>query len=70
MRYCDTVLCLVLALILELRDGWQYAVTPPGAPMPSVWFEDITPRADQDRWYRVTLPAATPPDAHAVFRSH
>ena len=70
MRYCDTVLCLVLALILELRDGWQYAVTPPGAPVPSMWFEDITPRADQDRWYRVTLPAATQPDAHAVFRSY
>ena len=70
MRYCDTVLVLVFAAILELSDGWQYALTTPGAPPPGAWSKDITPRADRDRWYRVTLPATTPRDAHLVFRSY
>ncbi len=70
MRYCDTVLVLILAAVLELRDGWQYALTTPAAPQPGAWSETIEARVDRDRWYRVTLPAATPRDAHLVFRSY
>lgn len=74
MRYCDTVIvpvcAVILAAILELRDGWQYAVSAPGAPPPATWSEEIAPRASDERWYRVTLPATTPPDAHLVFRSY
>lgn len=70
MRYCDTVLVLVLAAILELNDGWQSAHTLPGAPAPTTWSEDLEPRADRDRWVRVTVPASAPRDAHIVFRSY
>ncbi len=67
------LLLIVLGAIAPLNEGWQYALTPPGAPVPaaeSAWSENITPRADRDRWYRVTLPASTPRDAHLVFRSY
>ena len=73
MRYCDTVLVLILAAMLELRAGWSYAVVPHGAPRPAIesaWGDDVTPRLDEDRWYRVTLPAPLPPDARLVFRSY
>ena len=64
---------LLFLTIASLDEGWRYALTPPDAPAPaaeSAWSEDITPRADRDRWYRVTLPASLPRDAHAVFRSY
>jgi phosphoserine phosphatase RsbU/P len=64
------LLVVAASAILPLEDGWQYAVTAPGAPAPSAWAEDITPRLDRDRWYRVTLPAALPRDARIVFRSY
>jgi sigma-B regulation protein RsbU (phosphoserine phosphatase) len=64
------VLIVLLAAILQLRDGWQYALTLPGAPVPSAWSEELTPRIDRDRWYRVTLPASAANDAHLVFRSY
>lgn len=70
MRYCDTVLVLVLAAILELNDGWQQAHALPGAPAPVTWSEDLEPRADRDRWVRVTVPVSAPRDAHIVFRSY
>lgn len=66
-------LFLLLASIVPLSDGWQYAVTPHGAPRPgieSAWHEDIDPRADEDRWYRAPLPAQLPHDATLVFRSY
>lgn len=67
------LLLIVIGAIAPLDEGWQYALTPPGAPVPGVesaWSEDIVPRADRDRWYRMTLPASTPRDAHLVFRSY
>lgn len=73
MRYCDTVLILLLAAFLDLNDGWKYALTSPNAPRPveeSAWVDAFVLRADRDRWYRVTLPANLPNDAHLVFRSY
>lgn len=64
---------LILAAILDLNEGWKYALTPPNAPRPaaeSAWVEEFEPRADRDRWYRVTLPANLPNDPHLVFRSY
>lgn len=66
-------LFLLLASIVPLGDGWRYAVTPHGAPRPaaeSAWHDDIDPRAEEDRWYRVPLPANLPGDATLVFRSY
>src|SRR5438105_802590 len=66
-------LFLILTSILSLREGWQYAVTPHGAPRPasvSAWHEDIDPRPDQDRWYRAPLPRALPEHETLVFRSY
>lgn len=64
------MLVLVLAAILELNDGWQYALALPGAPAPAAWSEDLEPRADRDLWYGVTVSESTPADAHIVFRSY
>ena len=67
------MLVLLLAAFLDLSDGWTYVQTPPNAPRPteeSVWSADIEPRADRDRWYRITLPASLPTKAHLVFRSY
>ena len=67
------LLLIVIGAIAPLNEGWQYALTPPGAPVPaaeSAWSENIVPRADRDRWYRVRLPASTPRDPHLVFRSY
>lgn len=63
---------LLLLTIVTLDEGWRYALTAPGAAPPAAetaWAETITPRADRDRWYRVTLPPTLPREAHAVFRS-
>ncbi|HET8773425.1 MAG TPA: PP2C family protein-serine/threonine phosphatase [Thermoanaerobaculia bacterium] len=67
------LLLVVISAIAPLDEGWQYALTPPGASAPaaeSAWSQDVVPREDRDRWYRVTLPPSTPPDAHLVFRSY
>lgn len=73
MRYCDTVLIFLFAAIVELNDGWQYALVPPHAPRPvaeSAWTQDLEPRADRDRWYRVTLRATADDETDLVFRSY
>ena len=72
MRYCDTVLIFLFAAIVELNEGWQYAQVSPHAPRPvaeSAWAHNFEPRAEVDRWYRITLPANVSDDAHLVFRS-
>lgn len=63
-------LFLFIASIVSLDQGWRYAVVPHGAPRPSAWAEEITPRADQDRWYRVALPSSLPAKPVLVFRSY
>ncbi|HEV7243001.1 MAG TPA: SpoIIE family protein phosphatase [Thermoanaerobaculia bacterium] len=67
------MLVLLLAAILDLNKGWTYAQTPPNAPRPaaeSAWAEEFEPRADRDRWYRITLPANLQNEGHLVFRSY
>ena len=68
-RVVPLLVFVIASAIVTLEDGWQYALTPPGAPRPGAWSEDIDPTREQDRWYRLTLPASTPGDAHLVFRS-
>jgi sigma-B regulation protein RsbU (phosphoserine phosphatase) len=67
-------LFLLLAMVVPLDDGWSYAVTQKDTLRPpaeeGAWHEDIDPRPDQDRWYRVPLPPDLPNDATLVFRSY
>ncbi|HET9425139.1 MAG TPA: PP2C family protein-serine/threonine phosphatase [Gemmatimonadaceae bacterium] len=63
---------LTLSAVIELRDGWQYALTAPRAtpPQDAVWREEIEPPSDRELWYRAPLPRAIPGDSHLVFRSY
>jgi sigma-B regulation protein RsbU (phosphoserine phosphatase) len=66
-------LFLVLATIVPLSDGWQYVHTAPRALPPANdagWQDEVEPRVELELWYRHSLPAPLPRDAHLVFRSY
>ena len=64
-------LALVLASLVTLSEGWQYAVTAPQETPPhdATWSDDFAVKRGFDVWTRNRLPRELPPDAHIVFRA-
>lgn len=63
---------LFFLALVDLREGWQYALSAPGGtpPVDATWREEVVPPRDGDLWYRVPVPVALPADPHLVFRSY